>query len=276
MSSISDIEELIITQIETDLPDIPTVRQYDGDFDTESLTDLTGLFPCILILFSGSGFSRKDLTGDRRITVFVGSQSLRKDDYSPEEGVYELFDDVRASLDHKELTSAAAGTIILELATEALVYHDAYLSIGAQSYSYYSRQNISDEEITLGGLSLPTDLIWQEQEFIQADISAKSEISIGGDPLYFSQKIAAGKNITLVSTENAGVSGWFTRDQTESLLTKSQVLGAIYQLILGGTSYYVRFRHEDPPVVSVTPVLTQPEPESSGWKYYGVIKLIEA
>lgn len=124
--------------------------------------------------------------------------------------------------------------------------------------------------IRLGNLILPSDLLI-ENEFGQPFVLADVETSINGEEIVFLQQNQAGMAFDLVATEE---SGWLTREMVEELKNMASQI-ADYELEYNGRFYRVRFRHEDPPVLELTPINPTPDaPEVE--KYIGRIKLKEA
>ncbi len=124
--------------------------------------------------------------------------------------------------------------------------------------------------VKLGNLILPDDLIW-EDEFSQTKVLASRETTISVDVVYFEQATSEGRNIDLVAYDN---SGWLTRNQVLALQEMANTPGGIFQLEYGGEVYTVRFRHEDAPVLELTPVRPTSNPQNDDY-YFGRIKLKE-
>jgi len=131
-SKIRDLEIGILNKLKSECPEIKTFKQYQGDFDRESLTEIRSLTPFALILYAGGVFRRRNqaLTGTKRMTLFLGCKNLRGEIPS-KMGAYELLDLVTPILDHVTISGYT-----LNLTDERMIYHDKNLSIFGQEYSF--------------------------------------------------------------------------------------------------------------------------------------------
>jgi len=123
--------------------------------------------------------------------------------------------------------------------------------------------------IKLGDLELPDNIIW-ENRYLYPKVVADVERTIDGDEVVFSQAVGS-RPIDLVAYEDMG---WLTQEQVDALLEMASVPGAVYLFVYEDFVSQVRFRHEDPPVIDVSPIIPRPNP-SIGDYYYGTIKLME-
>jgi len=135
-TKIEELEDAVIALIKAELPEIHTVKRYQGDFDAEGLSALKGLLPCALILYGGASYGRRNqaLTGTRRLTVFLGARNLRSTTAARVDA-YSLLEDVPGVIDHVALAVTGA-TYYLDLLSETMIYHDGNMTIYAQDYEY--------------------------------------------------------------------------------------------------------------------------------------------
>jgi len=98
------------------------------------------------------------------------------------------------------------------------------------------------ESIDISGLIKDAQLDW-------SGVRAVVETSLDGTPLIWEDTIA-GKPVDFFGGEDWG---WLDRTTLESLLALATVPGASYTLDEEGAETQVRFRSEDPPVVSGEP-----------------------
>ena len=111
--------------------------------------------------------------------------------------------------------------------------------------------------ILLGGIELP-DLVW-EGEFEFTGVAASVDFSLGGTPMVW-EGAREGRPIDLVGGEDTA---WISRSALESLKALAAVPLGVHTLDFEGTAYMVRFRHEEPPVISAEQVLPSPEADAS-------------
>ncbi len=123
--------------------------------------------------------------------------------------------------------------------------------------------------ITLDTIALDDLLFLNEFEF--SGVDSRVEQSLGGTPIIWEQE-KTGKPIDLVGDDQ---SGWLTRQDVTDLMALAMVPNGQYPLNYEGRIFNVRFRNEDPPVISVSPV--KPMPNSDPLDYYNnvQIKLME-
>jgi len=142
-TKIEELEDAAIALIKAELPSIKTVKRYQGDFDTEGLSELRYILPCALVLYGGGSFSRKNqaLTGTRRLTIFLGAENLRSVTAARVDA-YSLLEDVSDLLNHVSL--AVTGTnYYLDLLSETMIYYDKNLTIYGQDYEYVLQGRVS-------------------------------------------------------------------------------------------------------------------------------------
>ena len=125
--------------------------------------------------------------------------------------------------------------------------------------------------ITLGGIELPDDLIW-DNEFSWIPVAGASARTLGGTLLSWSNSISKGRPIDLVANESRG---WMTRSQIQSLYSMASVSGTTFELNYKTAIYNVRFRLEDQPVLEAVPLISSRVNFISSDLYTGRIKLIE-
>lgn len=123
--------------------------------------------------------------------------------------------------------------------------------------------------ILLDGIDLGDLVI--DGEFGFSGVEAAVEKSLGGVPVIWEGE-TSGRPIDLTGTEE---NGWLTRNTLLALLSRASVIGATYVLAYEADSYTVRFRNEDSPAISATPVMPTPEVESGDFYNNVKIKLME-
>lgn len=123
--------------------------------------------------------------------------------------------------------------------------------------------------IKLGDLLLPPDMLL-EGEFDQQYVLASSETTIDGSEVLFCQPKNSGESFDLVAGEDFG---WLTRQMVDALREMARTFD-VFTLLYHGEIKEVRFRHEDPPVLSLSP-LNPIVDSTEGVFYIGRIKLRE-
>lgn len=120
--------------------------------------------------------------------------------------------------------------------------------------------------IRLNGIEL-AGMVWAN-EYSANMPAAERNTAVDGSSVLFTDT-AEGFDIDLESYEDMG---WLTKTAADSLKEAAAQAGAAYLLEMRGAAYRVRFRHEEPPVVALTPILAR---SSYGDKdyFYGTIKL---
>lgn len=105
-------------------------------------------------------------------------------------------------------------------------------------------------------------------------VIAATAQTIDGGSVIFAQENMQGDNIDIVAYEN---SGWryLTYAVVKQIHALAAAAGAEYTLILPDSSVkQVRFRHEDAPVLELTPLIQRTIYNDSDY-FYGTIKLKE-
>jgi len=125
-------------------------------------------------------------------------------------------------------------------------------------------------DITLNSLTLPYDLMWQD-EFLWTGVVSNKRFSIGGVIQIETSSFQAnsGRPITLTSEE-----AWITREDLLTLLEMASDPDLSMLLTLqDGRTFTVKFRHwEDAPIEAV-PVKAVADPQSTDY-YRLSLKLI--
>jgi hypothetical protein len=123
--------------------------------------------------------------------------------------------------------------------------------------------------IALEGITLP-DLIRSVTG--AAPVKAVTETAMDGTPIIWEQSSVGG---TLIDLLGGNDSGWIDKSTLDSLWALASVARAVYSLVYEGTTYTVRFRHENHPVIEADPVVGRPNPEGTD-NYNNVwLKLME-
>lgn len=110
--------------------------------------------------------------------------------------------------------------------------------------------------ISLGGVQLPSNLIWEDR-YGWSPVTQSVKMTLGGRPIVYSAQLQAGRRITLSSSQDMG---WVTKEQVDSLMQLADVAGAQYSLTIGSATFDVVFRHEDPPAVEASPLIPRGDP----------------
>lgn len=120
----------------------------------------------------------------------------------------------------------------------------------------------------LGDLQLPDVVI--ANEFGQEVVFSDFDRALDGSPVIWEQSIISGKSLDLIGGVNFG---WITREDLLSLKVLAEVSGASYTLIYGGEEKTVRFRNENPPVITAVQTVPRVNPETTDWYHSLRIKL---
>jgi hypothetical protein len=123
--------------------------------------------------------------------------------------------------------------------------------------------------VILGGLPLPN--LWIDGEFEPEKHITKTATTPTGRVLIW-RKAAPEYPMDLVGSENAG---WIQRADLATLREMARD-SVHYDLDLHGDLYRVRFRLEDPPVVSAEPIVPRSAPEPTDYYKNLAIKLMAA
>lgn len=123
--------------------------------------------------------------------------------------------------------------------------------------------------ITLAGITLPDLVI--EDEYAQAGVRSVVEFSLGGRPIIWEDE-KFGRTIDLVGGNDTG---WIERSTLEQLKALANVPLQEFVLDYEGETKSVRFRQEDPPVISALPILPRPNHVDGDWYANVRIKLME-
>jgi hypothetical protein len=124
--------------------------------------------------------------------------------------------------------------------------------------------------ITLGDITLPSDLHWPNQ-FEWYGATGSSERTLGGGLVVWTGYLSKGRSIDLVATETRG---WLTYTQLSALQTLAQN-PITYTLVIGNSSFQVMFRYEDAPCIDVVPLISSRINYSANDLFTGTIKLME-
>lgn len=127
-----------------------------------------------------------------------------------------------------------------------------------------------EEDMRLGEVTFDNDLYIAE--FAASAVIATKEATIDGGEVIFAQANGGGNSIDLVGYEN---SGWLTYATLNQIKAMSQYPAGEYLLEKAdGSTVLVRFRHEEAPVIDVTPLIERAEYDDTDY-FYGTIKLAE-
>ncbi|MDY6903686.1 MAG: hypothetical protein SWH61_03280 [Thermodesulfobacteriota bacterium] len=124
--------------------------------------------------------------------------------------------------------------------------------------------------IMFDAIELP-DLIFAEQ-FDGVPVAAVVEQSIINTPVVFESEKPSGRAIDLHGGDDWG---WATHAVLNQIKALGSVAGATYTLNYEGSVFTVRFRNEDPPVISAEPLIPRPNPGDGDYYRNVVIRLME-
>lgn len=112
------------------------------------------------------------------------------------------------------------------------------------------------------------DLLQPEPERLgNTDIASAVEYSLSGRAIIW-EGAQRSRPITLQGGDDFG---WISRATMDDLMAMAGVPGATYSLTLhDGSVRQVRFRHEDPPVITGTPIIHSTDRQDE-WLYAGVV-----
>jgi hypothetical protein len=121
-------------------------------------------------------------------------------------------------------------------------------------------------EIYLEDIAL-SDLI-KENEYSKLFVDAKREQALDGSSHVWEQNVIEGEAFDLVGREDAA---WITRDTLQQLKILANRENATYLLYYCGSLTWVRFRHEDSPVIEADALIPRTNPV--GTDYYKNLRL---
>lgn len=122
-----------------------------------------------------------------------------------------------------------------------------------------------------GNIYLPKGLVMSDPYSFSGVRSVVEKASDGTPQIW--EDFDYGKAIDLVGTESVGAIKKYVLDQMYEL---SKAPNAIYPLYYYGQNIIVRFRNEDPPAVSGTPVYqNKPNQEPNDYYHSVVLKFME-
>lgn len=122
--------------------------------------------------------------------------------------------------------------------------------------------------IVLGSVTLPAGLRWVD-EMAWAPVRQSALRRLDGSLIVFAGAAQTGRPITLEADENY----WITRSVVSSLATLALSVGSSWTLAIRGASYTVMFRHQDPPVLDLSPMIDY-ETTADDDSFVGKIKLM--
>lgn len=122
--------------------------------------------------------------------------------------------------------------------------------------------------IVLGSLTLPAGLRWVD-EMSWSPVRQSTLRRLDGSLIVFAGAAQAGRPITLEADEHY----WITRSVVSSLMTMALSVGTSWTLAIRGASHTVMFRHQDPPVLDLTPMVDY-ETTANDDSFIGQIKLM--
>lgn len=105
--------------------------------------------------------------------------------------------------------------------------------------------------ISIGSVVLRNGMVWEEQSQYTGIIQAVRQ-TLGGRSHVYSRSGAGPMLITLNSLDDQGVQDYSVATAIEAM---SKDPAGSYTLQLGPRQFVVSFRHYDPPVVTLTPII---------------------
>lgn len=123
--------------------------------------------------------------------------------------------------------------------------------------------------IQIDSIVLP-DVIWKER-IEPSGVDTRTEKTLSGRSIVWEQA-SQGQMITL---EGGMDFAWILKSALDSLKIMSDIPNARYELIYEGETFNVRFRNEERPAVSATPINPRPNQASTDLYNNVLIKLME-
>lgn len=123
--------------------------------------------------------------------------------------------------------------------------------------------------ITLDSITLPSSLTWTDRDDWQPAAQTLRRARDGTAVVYYAGQHGA-RPITLSSTES---SGWITRQTLDALQALAATPGSSHTLTIGGETYPVLWRHNDPPAISAEALVPR-ETHEPGDYFRVVLKLM--
>jgi len=124
--------------------------------------------------------------------------------------------------------------------------------------------------ISLAGIELPAQTVWQEQ-FTSQSVQQNVVQTLGGYHKVFPKRLKNGKNITLVFGEN---SAWLDYEAVAKI-TSLSTTGDTYGLVFHNQNFNVVFSHHTPPACEFSPLFPEGLIKPNATKWHGTIKLME-
>jgi len=122
--------------------------------------------------------------------------------------------------------------------------------------------------IQIGSVVLSDGLVWDD-EYAYTGIVQDVKRTLGGVPVVYSASVQGPRPITLRSLDDQGFQ---TLAQVNALMELAKTKDGQFTLQLDARSFTVRFRHDEPPVVEVRPLIPRTTAESGDY-FLVVIKL---
>jgi hypothetical protein len=111
--------------------------------------------------------------------------------------------------------------------------------------------------IKLDGITLNPMMVWEER-FSPQTVAQNVRRTLGGVTVVSSAQLSKGEPITLSAREVNGILiGVLRMSIVEEVLERAGVPGAQYVLEYNGGPLTVIFRHDEPPAVSMTPLIAK-------------------
>ncbi|MBF0141727.1 MAG: hypothetical protein HQL74_15820 [Magnetococcales bacterium] len=117
----------------------------------------------------------------------------------------------------------------------------------------------------LGDLFLPDSMEWKNR-YDWAPVAQETGRTLGGGLMVWHSQLTGGRPIDLLADSDVS---WLSMEQVSALYAMSMQPGGVFNLTWENELFQVMFRHQDPPALSVTPILPHAD------KFNGFIKFMQ-
>lgn len=123
--------------------------------------------------------------------------------------------------------------------------------------------------VTLGGVSLPDDLVWVNRDAYNP-VRQEVKFTLGGAPVMYHRSISSARPIVLASLPDQA---WFTKAQVDSITGLADVAAATYALVIGSDSFSVVFDYTQGQAAEFNPLIGRSEPLAGDY-FTGTLKFL--
>jgi len=124
--------------------------------------------------------------------------------------------------------------------------------------------------LTIQGISIPYGHVMAEGAYAFSGIRSVREDALDGTPNVW-EGSQYGRTFMITGTDTLGIK----KEIVDQVYALSVIKNAFYELSYYGASMWVRFNHEDPPVVGSTPIWNRPDGEPTDMHHSFYMKLME-